>query len=303
MKVKKKRFTENEVREAGSVSIVSYARQTGYEVSKTKHGYKIKGYGGLYINEDENKWHWFTRDIGGGIIKFVMEMEEKTWIQAVYTLLKKKNLSCSKQMVMEEKKKGELVAPKKNSTYKHIIAYLIKTRGIDKDVVYHFINEKKLYENTYKSCVFIGYDDNAVIKYLTVRSTNTEGAVFKGEVQYSEKQYPFCNTGNIESEKVFVFESPIDIMSYMTLCKEKGKPYKIDHMISLGGLSDLALKSYLDRYPKIKHIVICIDNDESGDFAYDQFREKYVKYKIERCLPEAKDFNEELQAYLKIKMR
>lgn len=296
MTVRKLRFTDEQLEAANSVNILDYARNSGYSLKQvSKNSFKIPKYGGLYIDSNGHKWYWFTRDKGGGAIQFVMEMEEKTWVEAVKRLLGLSNnieVFTPKHKATKEEK-GEMILPEKNNTYKHVIAYLIETRKIDKSLVYDLINQKKIYENKYKSCVFVGYDKEGIPRYASFRSTNTKGKAYRGDVKNSDKSFPFCVEGN--SDTVNVFESPIDLMSYLTLLRIYGITDFNNHCISLGCISDTALERYLEDNPNINKIILCLDNDEAGSFGSEKIKEKYNdKYTISRHVPEGKDFNEDL---------
>lgn len=293
----KLRFTDGQISQADSINIISYAQSSGYPIKQvTPRSFKVEGYGGLYIHSDGHKWNWFSQNKGGGAIQFVMEMEGKTWVEAIKHLL-----GISPQAISyvppiaekEEKEKGEFILPEKNTTFKHIFAYLINTRRIDKGIVYDFVKEHKIYENNQKSCVFVGYDKEGQVKYASIRSTNTTGNSFRCDVKNSDKAYPFCKEGS--NDTVCVFEAPIDLLSYLTLIKKHNIQNFESHCISLGGVSDKALDYYLKENPNIKKIMLCLDNDEAGHFACQQIREKYRdRYKIVRHVPEGKDFNEQL---------
>ncbi|PKM56026.1 MAG: topoisomerase [Firmicutes bacterium HGW-Firmicutes-5] len=279
--------------QVNSVNLLAYAEQLGLVLKKVGNSYKVKDYGGLYIDATGAKWNWFSKDTGGGPIQFVMEMEDKNWVDAVHTLLgTEKSVVIPRPKIIEENK-GQFLLPDKNNTYKHVIAYLIRTRGIDKDVVYDFISQDKLYENDHSSCVFVGYDKKNEPKYASVRSTNTTGKSYRGDVKNSDKAFPFSYEGS--STTVCIFESPIDLMSYLTLLQYHGIESFEHHMISLGGVADRALDYYLKLHPEINRIMLCLDNDEAGHFACQQFNEKYHEnYKLLRHSPTGKDFNEDL---------
>ncbi|WP_430885106.1 DUF3991 and toprim domain-containing protein [Fusibacter sp. JL216-2] len=293
-----KRFTEAEINEANSINLIAYAEKIGLNLKKVGSSYKVKDYGGLYIDATGAKWNWFSKDTGGGPIQFVMEMEGKNWVDAVYTLLGTEKSDFTPRPEPIDDEKGAFVLPDKNDTYKHVIAYLIQSRGIDKEVVYDFISQDKLYENTHRSCVFVGYDGKQEPKYASVRSTNTRGNSYRGDVKNSDKAFPFSYEGS--STTVCVFESPIDLMSYSTLLEYHGIQSFDHHMISLGGVADRALDYYLKLHPEINRIMLCLDNDEAGHFACQQFHEKYHEnYKLLRHSPTGKDFNEDLLAIQK----
>ena len=289
-------FTDDEIALAGSTNILSYALSLGYPVKKvTPRLFKIEGYGGLYINSEGHKWNWFSKNKGGGVIQFVMELDNKSWVEAIKVLIGKADgmRKYTQPEVIAGETKRQFILPEKNSDFKRIFAYLINSRGIEKDIVYEFVKSNKLYENKYGSCVFVGYDKEEVPKYACYRSTITKGVFFRGDVKDSDKSYPFCREG--KNDTLCVFEAPIDLMSYLTLIKIYQVKNFDNHCISLGGVSDKALGHYLKESTNIKNIVLCLDNDEAGHFACQQIRDKYSNsYKIQKHIPKGKDFNEEI---------
>jgi len=68
----------------------------------------------------------------------------------------------------------------------------------------------------------------------------------------------------------------------------------------MSGLDDTSINRVLDRYPEIKKICFCLDNDKYGREAMAELKEKYeaLGYDAHEVLPpEGKDWNE----WLKIK--
>ncbi|NJD01806.1 MAG: DUF3991 domain-containing protein, partial [Ruminiclostridium sp.] len=296
----KLQFADEQIQRANSVNIIEYARQARYKVEQvTPHSYKIPEQGGLYIHANGHKWNHFSKETGGGAIQFVMHMEGRTWVEAVKQLL---SLDSSVALYeistkdIEEKNKGVLILPEKNTTYKHLFAYLIGHRKINKEIVYDMVKRNKIYENKYNSCVFVGYDMNGEARFASIRSTNTNGKAFRCDVANSDKSYSFCIEGS--SKMLYVFESPIDLMSYLTFYKLCITSEYKDHMLSLGGLSDKALERYLKNYPSITQITLCLDSDEAGRFASEQIKNKYRSdYEIYQHIPHGKDWNEDLVSY------
>ncbi|MFR8295145.1 MAG: toprim domain-containing protein [Ruminococcus sp.] len=78
--------------------------------------------------------------------------------------------------------------------------------------------------------------------------------------------------------------------------------WKKQNRLSLSGTSDVALQSYLQRYPEIKNIVLCLDNDEAGRNGIAKINEKYAdRYNITVHVPKlGKDYNETLVSYLTV---
>ncbi|MDR1321601.1 MAG: DUF3991 and toprim domain-containing protein, partial [Gracilibacteraceae bacterium] len=183
--------------------------------------------------------------------------------------------------------------------------YLCSGRGIEPEIVSKLIKEKKLYQEAGRgNCVFVGYDENKVPRYCAKRGTSLERP-YKGDADHSDKTYPFSLEGS--SNRLYVLESPIDLMSHATLSQMRGIDYRRDHRISLGCLSDRALEWYLGQRPEIRQIIFALDNDTGGkgpdglprnhgQEAARKFCAKYEKrgYAAAVQTPTAKDFNEDL---------
>ena len=83
-------------------------------------------------------------------------------------------------------------------------------------------------------------------------------------------------------------------MSYLTLNKNT-EGIENHHMLSLAGVSDVALERYLKDNPSIKEINLCLNNDETGVKATSEIKDKYKdKYLINVEYPMLEDWNEEL---------
>ena len=81
------KFTEDEIRKANSVDILSLARGYGYEPEKAgRKAVHMKHSGGLYIFPENNRFfQWTGPDDGvkGGAIDFVMREENLSFPEAV----------------------------------------------------------------------------------------------------------------------------------------------------------------------------------------------------------------------------
>ncbi|MBR4513794.1 MAG: DUF3991 and TOPRIM domain-containing protein [Lachnospiraceae bacterium] len=198
----------------------------------------------------------------------------------------------------EDEEEKKLVLPQANADNKRVIAYLTKTRGIDIAVLNSFLRRGRLYESAdYHNCVFVTYDENKVPRYASQRST-VPASKFKADVTGSDKSYgfPLHNAG---SNKVTVFEAPIDMLSYMSLYPED-KSSKV----ALGCLSPRALYRFLREYEHIDEVSIMLDDDAPAIKAGERLKEVLTNhgYKVEdnplrELLKdyEAKDVNEYLQ--------
>lgn len=256
-----RRFTDEQIERANRIDVVEYARSQGYVLEKSGSWYRAKHTGGLYFHQDKNTWHWQTHDVGGrGAISLCMEVENKTWVEAVKTLIgeEMETIRHSADWQPEPDVPKEFHLPDKNDTYRHVFAYLTKSREIDSGIVKTMVDNGYIYENTQRSCVFVGKDSEGVPRHASVRSTNTYGKTFKQDVAGSQKEFSFSVSGT--SGTLNVFEAPIDALSYMSLQKAYGKQMQ-DTYLSLGGVTMKALDRYLEDHGNIEKIRICTDND------------------------------------------
>lgn len=119
------------------------------------------------------------------------------------------------------------------------------------------------------------------------------GKGFKCDVAGNDKNYGF-NIVNKESSDLIIFESAIDLMSYVDIFSDYGR-----NMIALGMLSDAPVKTFLEENEQITSLWFCLDNDDPGRKATEELMEKYYElgYEVEDHSPPVgfKDYNEWLQ--------
>ena len=214
--------------------------------------------------------------------------------------------------------RNSFTLPPKSESTNSTVKYL-QGRGIDIDIINECIANGSIYQTMFYSekskrsfpnAVFVGYDwnttsQNAEKKPMFACIRFTFGN-YKQDVAGSNKAYNFLLSASPKTSTVSVFESPIDALSGATLAKRKyGKRYKDIHRLSLGGVSDLALKKFLENFPNVCTINLCLDNDEAGRKAckdiikmLEELGEANSKvYKVNVLPPKlGKDYNEMLMA-------
>lgn len=291
MESRKNRFTQEQYEKALKVNLLEYAKEH-FEIKKKGNEYCLKDHDSLVINPRKNTFYWHSQSTGGSTIQFKMIMEGKNYVDSILELSGDESFFIPKNYESYVEPKKNFVLPEKNNTYKHIYAYLEQTRKIDRTVIQKLVDEKKLYEDVNKNAVFVAYDMNNNPKYAFKRSTNTN-VNFKGDVPGSDKSFGIEVKGN--DNRLYVFESPIDMMSYISITK-MGNINFTSNCIALGGVSTKALDYYLENNENISDIIVCTDNDVAGNEAFETIKNKYSNKidKISRHLPECKDFNEYL---------
>lgn len=108
-----------------------------------------------------------------------------------------------------------------------VFSYLLLTRGIDKDVLYEFVRRKMIYESSdFHNAVFVGYDSSGKPRHAHKRGTVTSNS-YKGNVAGSQPEFSFHWHGT--SDKLFLFEAPIDMLSYISMHKNNWQNTAMRH--------------------------------------------------------------------------
>lgn len=295
-------FTEEEKMTANSVDLAEYLRVRGEKLERAGREYKL-------IYSDDSGSHdsitirgstWFDHknQMGGGAIKFMQYHYGMDFPTAVQELLGQRVTSLSSvplKSTKQSEKQKDFRLPEANDNMHRVYAYLIKQRFIAPEIISHFARRKLLYEDKeHHNAVFVGVDDNGVPRQAHKRGTATFGKSFRQTVKGSDTRYSFAYFG--ESEKLFVFEAPIDMMSYLTLHPENWQEHSY---IAMNGVYENAVLTALKGHENLFEIAICTDNDvggiDSADRLSDILEEKgYAD--IKRLVPEFKDWNECLKA-------
>ena len=114
---------------------------------------------------------------------------------------------------------------------------------------------------------------------------------YKGNVAGSQPQYSFNWHGT--SNKMFLFEAPIDMLSYISMHKKNWQEHSYAASCSV---SDRVLFQCLKDNTNIKNVFLCFDNDEAGQTANKRIAEKLNSMNIQNkiLIPNFKDWNEDL---------
>jgi len=263
-KIRKKMAEECQV--ARSVDMVYLVKKFGFTPYRVGTTHRIKEHSSFTIFNSTNTFNHYSHQgepgYSGSTIDFVMTYGKMSKRDAIHYLLDlanyDKKICVDMKYDVSEKKK--LVLPEANSDHKRVFAYLNKSRGIANDVITYFLHEHRLYESKDRhNCVFVTYDKSLIPRYASMRGTYTEGNAFKGDVFGSDKSYGFPLDRNSKSDIVWVFEAPIDLMSFMSLY-----PSNNDNLLALGCLSLDALRKYVEKNNHIKKIGFILDNDVSA---------------------------------------
>lgn len=262
------------------------------------------------------KWCWWSRNIGGrSALDYLIKVRGMTFPEAVIQIVGQAAISPPvlprKQEPTELKK---LLLPEKNGNNDRVIAYLVG-RGIHRTLIDYCIHTKRLYESRdYHNAVFVGFNRQGTPKYATLRGTTNRR--YMGEANGSDKHFSFSIPAREESQKLHLFESAIDLLSYGTLELLTGQDWRQDYCLSLAGIykpkknieestPPTALMQYLKDFSQISEIVLHLDNDVAGRLAAKAIKTIFPSaYIVSDGLPKrGKDYNDYLKIVLGLRQQ
>lgn len=315
------RFSPEEMAEARQTDMLDFlARKEGFSFKRTGSVYICREHDSLVVQGDRQRWYWNSQNQRGlNCIDWLVKIDGYSLRDAFETIISLSgNIETQFNKALEtvEEEPKEFSLPQKNQdTNKNAKAYLMYTRKIDPHIVNYCFKAGYIYQDVYNNVVFIGYDESKTPKFAERKTTNTYIKQKPRNVLNSRKEYSFNLTYLTEKssrDTVYVFEAPVDLLSHATMyaineqnrakaCNDTpdNNLWKYQNRLSLSGTSDVALESYLQRYPEIRNIVLCLDNDEAGRKGIQKIHEKYAdRYNISVHIPKSgKDYNEMLVSY------
>ena len=295
-------FTDEQKQLANSVDLAEYLRVRGEKLERAGIEHKLIYYDSSGKHDSitirGSKWFDHKNQTGGGAIKFMQEFYGMDFQTAVQELLGRSISPLSNsppKADTQEPKPREFKLPEPNSDMHRVYAYLIKQRFIAPEVITHFAKQHTLYEDKeHHNAVFVGIDENGVPRQASKRSTNSYGNSFRITCQGSDTRYSFAHFG--ESKRLYVFEAPIDMMSFLTLYP---KDWQKHSCIAMNGVYENAVLAALKNHSNLSEVILCVDNDEGGIEAVDRLKDILSENgytDVKRLAPKFKDWNEVLKA-------
>ncbi|MFK3433877.1 toprim domain-containing protein [Staphylococcus aureus] len=255
-------ISEEQLKNAENKSILDVASEFGYSFRKSGNYYIGIEHDSLVLNASKNTYNWYSKQEYGNPINFVQNEKSIDFVDAV-------NYLNNKDFIETEVKEEKIEYDKSKFNYREkeemnvTRDYLINKRMINEELVNQLIEHDYIKEDKMKNVCFQWKNQEGDI--VGSDKCGTGKTKFKGIDKGSDFKNAFNFSTTDMPEDIYVFESPIDAMSYKSLNKEKDGIF-----VSMNGLKQEAVKYqiayYIKRYDKNpKTIHLCVDNDTAGN--------------------------------------
>lgn len=290
-----KRYTEQQIEQAKNVDIADFAKSHGFECKQVGREIHVKGYGGLYINPEKNIFSIFSQskadgspDGGKGALAFCQKVMGMTFPEAMKTLVGEAEQIKSFSHVQAEdipKEKRIFTAPEKADNCKKVYAYLINQRSISPEIISEFIKQGVLYQGytesvkdgekvKHENAIFLHKNEQGKPCGAQIQGVNSF-VRFKQNVAPDEtdKGFVYIKGDTKKAETVYLFEAPIDLMSFVELHPE----IEYAKFVAMGGLKPSIAEHYINSDLKV---ISCVDNDKAGQ----EFNNRILSGKMQQSL-------------------
>ncbi|NLE27001.1 MAG: DUF3991 domain-containing protein [Clostridiaceae bacterium] len=306
-------FSDEQKLRANSVDLPEFLRRRGEKLIPSGRDKRLASDHSVTVRG--NQWFDHASEKGGLAIDFVQQFYGLSFPDAVTMLLGgETGVGYLRAQPKQAQERKPFALPPAHTDMRRVYAYLLQYRHIDREVLTAFVREKLIYESaepsadktkTYYNAVFVGNDEHGVARHGHKRSIYTVGNCYRGNIESSDPRYSFHWVG--ASEKLFVFEAPIDMLSYISLHPEDGQEHSY---VSLCGTAEHAMLWMLMQYPQLDEVVVCLDNDDAGIKATERLTAILMEHghdSIQIDRSGEKDWNDELvsacEAETKMTMR
>ena len=275
-------YTQEQIDRANQVNLEQFLRSQGEQLIKSGNEYRWQRHDSLTIKG--NKWFRHSQSKGGYPVEFVMEFFDKTFPEAVFLLIGE----APANNITTDTSSADFRLPPRNRYVERMMAYLCH-RKIPEELVKEFYKEGLIYEDAQRhNIVFVGKDGTGIPRYAHCKGTEDS---FCMDVLGSDKSHNFAYRS--DGKSLFVFEAPIDLMSFIALYP---KDWENRNYLSLGGVGAKALDGFLSERKDMETIYICTDSDKAGNDAVSRLLESIPEHMtVIRLIPCDKDWNEVLK--------
>ncbi|GGC97654.1 hypothetical protein GCM10007216_30550 [Thalassobacillus devorans] len=291
-----KHVSANQVEVARNVDLVDYLQRKGEPLKKEGRYYRHQVHDSLVVKDQLFAWN--SRDEkGAGVINFAKMFYGMSFPEAVLDLNAQGYKV--KENVQEEEPREPYQYPSHYEVNDRAKAkgYLTNERKIHPKIVDWLDNKDLIAQDKLGNVVFKWKQQGKIVGAdRQGTSPMKDGRMFKGIDRNSHGSAGFSlDIGNPNS--IYLFESPIDALSYWSIKKEK---LQNTRLVSMSGLKRQTMIDEIKRLGKeghkVRQITFCTDNDKAGR----EFANRYQRLmtnNLSTCdLSKTKDWNNDLKS-------
>lgn len=268
----------------------------------------VNHYTGLSLNPINTLMHYYEMSfpqacyVANYFLTKVSKLEMQNYIAETYTspLVTTEDNGIDLDYILVSDQTHSETPEIKSAALRRIYAYLCNTRHIDRDLVSHFIKKRYIAMDATQNICFLTYRGESVFA-ITKKGTDPRHPFKQNIVRERHTGFFYGSSTVKDFKSVYVFESCVDLMSFLTLAKQ-GDIQDLDMescFISLNGASRKYLDKVLAERPSIERLHLCLDNDKvgraaAGDVLYSVHSRPLSKDTLVGLLEKAqvKDWNE-----------
>lgn len=270
------------IRRAQDVDLVDFCAQNGYPLERVSgRYYRGVEHDSLVVDRSKNTYEWYSTGQYGNAINFVQTFMGRDFRQAVQDLITGSYAAADVKGPAAEPQlfRYEILHDQATDAVER---YLCEVRGIDRRIVQTLIQKNMLKQDVRQNAVFVwGLAGQRVGAELQGTQKFDDGrfghrTTFKQICANSEPNYGF-NLSIGSPKRLYVFEAPIDMLSYWSLHKELNDC----RLVSMDGLKPMTVKKMIKNtgrlygaYPTDVHLGV--DNDRAGHEFFDRLSKKIM---------------------------
>lgn len=269
---------DKRIKQAEQVDITLVAESLGYPLKEFPKYWQSLDHPSLRFYKNTNTYRWYSNDRGGNTINFCRNEANMNFKESLNYLLDSdfKSVDPAK---MQTKKEPFSYYFKHDESFQEVTNYLVNERKLDPTIIDTLHKRGFIRQDIFKQCIF-AWSKNGKIVGATVQGTiedwdKYERGRFKGIAKNVESNFGFnVSIGN--PNKIYVFESPIDLLSYWSL----NKNLKDSMLVSMDGVKEGSVQRLTEYcifnkgFIPTKGIYISTDNDREGQRFYQKYEGK-----------------------------
>ena len=183
-------YIEEQKQQARQADLCELLRSQGEQLKRSGSEYEWRN-GSQKVTIRGNLWFHQYERVGGDAIDFVRKFYGTDYTGAMEYLLGGSGGGLKTAQPVQKKEKAPFSLPTANGNMRRVYAYLLNSRGIDKEVLDTFVRHGLIYESAkYHNAVFVGKDRNGNPCHASLRGTGTQSS-YRGNQPNSIPEYGF----------------------------------------------------------------------------------------------------------------